>query len=236
MDINTNGKKRAGNFMTVLGVAADITAIAALVFNKDFNVFIQIASIAGIAVGIYLLLRQWGKPVGFRVLLAVVCITVGFVVGALSLHAREVPSPGDKKPDGTNITNTTSSTASDAPVAFQFRLKPYTGINVDAGKREQSDVVDSDGPNGDVDIFMSQFGYLEVNGGAFYIDAGGPDSEIYDRCTKALTAQRDPHPKILPTKTVRACFKTSDGKTGWLLSNDASFDSELYTVLNVKVW
>lgn len=237
MDTNRNGKKRAGNFMTVLGVAADITAIAALVFNKDFNVFIQIASIAGIAVGIYLLLRQWGRPVGFRVLLAVMCITVGFVVGALSLQARGVHPPSDdKKPDGTNTTTTTSSNGNDAPVAFQFRLKPYTGIDLDAGKHTQSDVVDTDGPNGDIDVFMDQFGYLQVNGGAFYTDAGGPDSEIYDRCTKALTTQRDPHPQILPTKTVRACFKTSGGKTGWLLSNDASINNEPYAVLNNKVW
>jgi hypothetical protein len=104
METNTNSKKRASNFMTVLGVSADITAIAALIFNKDLNVFIQIASVAG------------------------------------------------------------------------------------------------------------------------------------SRCTKALTAQRDPHPEILPVKTVRACFKTSGGKTGWLLSNDASFDGEPYTVLNIKVF
>ena len=236
MDIHTTSKKHAGNFMTVLGVAADITAVAALAFNKDFKVFIQIASIAGIAVGIYLLLRQWGKPVGLRVILAVVCITAGFVVGALSMQARGVPSSNDKTSDGTSTTSTMPSIVSDAQVAFQFRLKPFTGINIDAGKRAQSDVVDSDGPNGDVDIFMDQFGYLEVNGGAFYTDAGGPDNEIHSRCTRVLTAQRDPHPEILPIKAVRACFKTSGGKTAWLLSNDASFNGEPYAVLNIKVW
>jgi len=237
---DAHAKKRAGNFMAVLGVAADIAAIAAFVFNKDLAVFVQIAAIAGIAVGIFLLLRQWGKPVGVRVLLALVCITAGSVAGALSLQARGLPAstggtsgtgattvpPANSAADSTNITDS----------AFQFRLKPYTGINLDAGQHTQSDVVDTDGPNGDIDIFMDEYGYLEINGGSFYLDTDGPDNEIHTRCSKALTSQRDPHSKLLPSKGSRACFKTSGGKMGWFWSNDVVLSGDLYVVLNVRVW
>jgi len=235
--LNTRAKKRAGNFMTVLGVAADITAVAALIFNKDLAVFVQIAAVAGIAVGLYLLLRQWGRPVGFRVLLAIVCITAGCVAGALSLQARGLPTVGGNTPSPGASSPTSSPTpANTTNTAFQFRLTPYTGIDLDAGVHAQSDVTDADGPNGNIDLFMSKFGYIEVNGGSFYTDTEGPDSEIHSRCTKSLTAQREPHSQILPTKATRACFKTSSGKMGWVLSNDADFDGQPYAVLNVRVW
>ncbi|HVI69583.1 MAG TPA: hypothetical protein VM581_03935 [Magnetospirillaceae bacterium] len=208
----TQAKQRAAGFMTALGVAADISAVAVLVFNKDFSLFVQFASVAGVTVGLYLLIRQWGKPVGVRVLLAIVCITAGGVAGALSLVG---PSTGG------------------AGATFQFRLTPYQGIDLDASKH---DVVDTDGPNGDFDIFMTKFGYLTVNNGSFYADTEGPDSEIYSRCTKALTAQREPEDQIMPQKSVRVCFKTSAGKTGWLRVNDAVINGQIYAVLNVQVW
>lgn len=236
---DAHAKKRAGNFMAVLGVAADIAAIAAFVFNKDLAVFVQIAAIAGIAVGIFLLLRQWGKPVGVRVLLALVCITTGFVAGALSLQARGL-SASTGGTSNTNATTTPPVNSADSTnitdSAFQFRLKPYMGINLDAGQHTQSDVVDTDGPNGDIDIFMDEYGYLEINGGSFYLDTDGPDSEIHTRCNKALTSQRDPHPKLLPSKGSRACFKTSGGKMGWFWSNDVVLSGDLYVVLNVRIW
>lgn len=242
MTSDAHAKKRAGNFMAVLGVAADIAAIAAFIFNKDLAVFVQIAAIAGIAVGTFLLLRQWGKPVGVRVLLALACITAGFVAGALSLQARGLPASTSTTSGTTNTrpneTNTTATplASSTADTAFQFRLKPYMGINLDAGQHTQGDVVDTDGPNGDIDVFMDEYGYLEVNGGSFYLDTEGPDNEIHSRCSRALTTQRDPHAKILPSKGTRACFKTSGGMTGWLWSNDMALSGDSYVVLNVKIW
>lgn len=222
----THAKRRASSFMTVLGVAADISAVAALVFNKDLAVFVQIASVAGVAVGVYLLLRQWGKPVGMRVLFAVACIVAGSVVGALSL-AGAITTSGNPPSNGA---------ANSKSRAFQFRLEPYQGIDLDAGKHAQSDVVDTDGPNGNIDIFMAQFGYLVVNNGSFYPDTGGPDNGIHSRCAKILTAQRNPDLQILPQKSAPACFKTSAGKMGWLRTNDSDFTGQTYAVLNVQVW
>jgi hypothetical protein len=233
--IETHAKKRASGFMTILGVAADITAVAALVFNKDLAVFVQIASVAGVAIGVYLLLRQWGKPVGARVLFAVACIAAGCVVGAVSLVA------GGQATSATNGNSSNSggntSVGLDGNVTtFQFRLEPYQGIDLDAGKHTQSDVVATDGPNGNVDIFMEQFGYLVVNNGSFYHDPGGPDSEVRSRCATILAVQRNPEPQVLPQKSQPACFKTSSGKKGWLRANDAAFTGQVYAVLNVQVW
>ena len=235
---NTPAKKRAGNFMAILGVAADITAIAALVFSKDLHAFVQITAIAGLAVGTFLLLREWGRPVGVRVLLAMACIIAGFVAGALSLQATSSPASGGTNSSGTTGTPTsgTNATANGTDTAFQFRLQPDSGIDLDAGTHSQKDVVDTDGPNGDIDIFMSEPGYIQANGGSFYIDTEGPDSEIHNRCAKAVASQRDPHVQILPSRNTRACFKTSSGKTGWLRSNDADFTNQTYAVLNVKIW
>lgn len=206
--------------MTALGVMADISAVAVLVFNKDFSLFVQFASVAGAAVGVYLLIRQWGKPVGVRVLFTVACITAGCVAGALSLAAGAPAGAGTVAPPGKGT-------------AFQFRLTPYQGIDLDSNKRQ---VIDTDGPNGDVDIFMAQFTYLEVNNGSFYIDTEGPDSEIYSRCTRALSTQRNPQSQVLPQKDVRVCFKTSAGKIGWIRVNDFSMRGQEYAVLNVQLW
>ncbi len=164
--------------------------------------------------GGYLLIRQWGKPVGVRVLFAVACITAGCVVGALSLGAGAPWSSGDGK-------------------AYQFRLTPYQGIDLDSSKRE---VVETDGPNGDIDLFMAKFNYLVLNNSSFYYPAEGPDSEIYSRCTRVLTAQREPHEQVMPVKNMQLCFKTSAGKTGWLRVNDADLDDQIYAVINVQIW
>lgn len=245
--IDTHAKKRANNFMAVLGVAADISAVAALIFNKDLTLFVQIASVAGLAVGVYLLLRQWGKPVGVRVLFAVVCVTAGSVVGALALmiSIQSVTTTTSNSPGTSSSTSgqtgqsggaSSGSTSNANGAAFQFRLEPYQGIDLDAGKHAQSDVVVTDGPNGNVDIFMTQFGYLTVNGGSFYPDTGGPDSDIHSRCNKALDAQRNPEAEVLPQKVSPVCFKTSAGKMGWLRANDTALTGQMYAVLNVQVW
>ena len=234
--IDIHAKKRANSFMTVLGVTADISAVAALVFNKDLTIFVQIASVAGVAVGMYLLLRQWGKPVGTRVLLATACITAGCVVGTLSLVAGTHPKPTTTDNPANSSSNLQTGSNNNA-AAFQFRLEPYQGIDLDAGKHAQSDVTDTDGPNGNVDIFMTQFSYLVVNNGSYYADTGGPDNEIHSRCTKALTAQRNPEPQFLPQKDKTACFKTSAGKMGWLRVNDSNLTGQQeYAVLNVQIW
>lgn len=207
--VGTQAKKRAAGFMAALGVVANISAVAGLVFNTPFSLFVQFAAVAGVIVGVYLLIRQWGKPVGARVLLAVACITAGCVVGALSLawsHDDDV---------------------------FQFRLTNYQGIDLDASKPK---VVDTDGPNGDIDLFMAKYNYLVVNGGSFYYPATGPDSDAYNRCAKVLKAEREPHPQVLPEKNMQLCFKTSAGKNGWLRVNDASLYGQIYAVINVQIW
>ncbi len=205
-------KKRADRFMTALGVVVNVAGLAGLVFS-NFSVLVQFAAVAGVIVGIYLLLHQWGKPVGLRVLFAIACITAGCVVGTLSFEADAPWSRGG---------NTS-----------EIRLTTYQGVDLDSSKRAP---VDADGPNGDIDIFMAEYNYLVVNGGSFYRPDPGPDSKTYDRCTRVLTTQREPLSQVFPQKHVQLCFKTSAGKTGWLRVNDASFDGEIYAVLNVQIW
>lgn len=98
----------------LLGIAANAAGVASFLANPAPLITAFIA-VAAVLLGTMLLWTSFGKPVGVKVILAVVVIVVGAVLLSMIITRSALPAPGGPKP-GAAQSPSTSTSRNEAPV------------------------------------------------------------------------------------------------------------------------
>lgn len=237
--------RTSATLLTLIGATANLTAIVTFL-NRPPDLSVVLAALVPVGLGVYLLIRHWGRPIGAVAVLACLSIAAGaFLLGRLgpvaasgtATHRTRDETPGD--PGGTDPGGTSGGVEPDgtgpgggpASLAGYFggqrRLTPDTGVDLERAPR---DVRPVDGPNGTVDIVYID-GLLRANGGGLVADLGAP-ATAGARCAKA--GARNAIYFAIPQTPAQYCFETSDHRPAWLRVNDTRYGE--YVVLDLKVW
>ncbi|MFI5932307.1 hypothetical protein [Actinoplanes sp. NPDC051494] len=218
---------RSRNLLAAVAVVADLTAVVAL-FSATSGAIVAVLAALALLAGIYVMVRGWGETFGRRLLLGVVAV----VAGASTLSAVVIPGllPTEPAPDPAPGPSQ-NGTAPAAAKSVAVRLDEGTAADLDEGKNHEP--VETDGPNGDVDLWFG----LGVVGNEVRANNSdfARDTELEKGCAKAMSGT-DLAPKLYANSLspgTHFCFRTSAGSLAMGRVNDVGGD---YLVLNVTVW
>lgn len=157
--------------------------------------------------------------------------------GATSISSGAAPD-GAVGPSGTAVTGDPDpgTGGPNGPILHEgeITLRSGSGADLEAAEVSEKRVT---GPNGDIDLHYDVAAGLRANGGDIYDDRG-PQQEALSRCRLAVSEDLDGRPGAgLYGSGAQFCFRTSQGRIGWVRVNDLhGVYVDQVVVLNFRVW
>ncbi len=250
----------ASSLLAAIGFLANVTAIAGLV-TSHANTIIITAAVLGVLCGLYLLLKRWGKPVGWYTMMATAIIVAGSVMLSLALkdrHDGAEDSTGNNSVISTNGSNSSTNTPSSGkPVSktsnhtpvFEksFKLTSQEGLELDDEKgtiRMQQSAAKAP-----IDIYLSNYPMLYVSIKHFYTyqapenPTGNTDKDQYTSCLNLINTSQLGNSYISASSVVpgqQYCLITTGGRVALITMQeiiDDGYDSPNNNAsFTVKLW
>lgn len=237
---------------------ANAVAITGL-FISNSGVVVMTAGVLAIISGLYMLLKRWGRPVDWLVMLAAIVVATGSVVLTMAVNAyhtrtdqeqgatiqrtnTSTPSDSDSPSDGTLVSKDTDHT-----VAFEkfFTLHANEGLELDDGKGSiRKQVSDAKAP---VDLYLSNWPLFRVSTKNFYgyeapiQPTGDKDTDQYTACRNLVdTSQLGSGTLSSVTPDYEYCIITTKGRIALVTTEemiDDGYENPNDSVsFTVKVW
>jgi hypothetical protein len=209
----SRGRQYASTMLVVLGVVANTAAVADL-FTKHISAIGLVGGTMAIIVGLYLLLRVWGKPVGWQVMLSVAIIVAGSVTLSLILQKGGYIDTG-------NTANTKPKPVD--PKAITDKGKLYTfnlndGLDLDDGNETM--LVQQSYAKAPADIYFGDWAEIQPTTEKFYLyqpprnQTGNQAKDEYNSCRNLVDNSELGKPYIADTSVgmdKSYCAQTNKG-------------------------
>jgi hypothetical protein len=232
----------ASNLLAGLGIVANITAIVGLL-TSHVSFIISCAAVLAIIAGLYLLLKRWGKPIGWSTLFAVVIIIAGSITLVLALQSQHVIHKETQK----KKENISTDVAKDDDKGTYYVLRATEGIDLDDGKSTVFE--QQSGAKAPADLYLSDVPYLIATQNKFYEyqppreSSGNADTDEREACRTLISTSELGIGSISSFSTAsgkRYCVATNRGAIMLLTMDeliDKGFNSkESQISFYVKVW
>ena len=184
--------RSASLLLVGLGVVANVAAVADL-FMKHLGALGMVAGLLAVVAGMYLLLADWGKRVGWKTLLAVAIVVAGSVTLSLILQKG-----GYINTDG-GTHNDKEQRDDDAVLPQVDKGKRYTldaneGLDLDDGK--EAVVVQQIDARSPSDLYFNDWAFLDLTVKEFYPyqppkkSTGNAERDAYVSCRNLIATSQ----------------------------------------------
>ncbi|HJQ08740.1 MAG TPA: hypothetical protein VJ836_04650 [Candidatus Saccharimonadales bacterium] len=248
----------AGMLLTGVGLVANVTAITGLI-RSHVSIIVITAAVMATLCGLYLLLKRWGKPVGWYTLMAVAVIVAGSVMLSLALKTYNASdgtavdtvdgsdsqhdSGSNSQSDGKPVNKHTDHT-----IIFEkeFELASNQGLELDDEKgtiRVQQSTAKSP-----IDLYLDTSPYFYVTIKNFFPyqpgeSTGNADKDKYTACRNLIDTSQIGYGSMGPSTVVPGqefCIITTRGRVALITMQemiDAGYGSLKHKAsFTVKLW